>query len=194
MRKRRSFFEKHEFLLVSVVIFMIIAGFGFILSSKPSVTGFPVLEEEQPYKITYYHSDHLGSSVAKTDSDGGVVWSSDYAPFGQPFDEIADDAQNKRKYNDKELDEDTGLYYYGARYYDPDMGRFTNPDIVPGNPADPQSLNRYAYVKNNPMKYIDPTGNVEIPAPPPGYMPADFAFTVEEAGDLYVNVKIKTPM
>lgn len=53
----------------------------------------------------------------------------------------------------------TGLYYYGARYYDPVIGRFINPDTVVPAPANPQSLNRYSYALNNPLMYIDPTGN-----------------------------------
>jgi RHS repeat-associated protein len=52
----------------------------------------------------------------------------------------------------------TGLYYYGARYYDPTIGRFISPDTVVQNPGNPQTLNRYSYVVNNPLKYTDPTG------------------------------------
>jgi RHS repeat-associated protein len=53
----------------------------------------------------------------------------------------------------------TGLYFYGARYYDPQIGRFISPDSIVPNPADPQSLNRYSYCLNNPLKYTDPTGH-----------------------------------
>jgi RHS repeat-associated protein len=56
------------------------------------------------------------------------------------------------------LDRDTGLYYYGARYYDQGLGRFISPDIVVQNPGNPQTLNRYSYCLNNPLKYADPTG------------------------------------
>jgi len=56
-------------------------------------------------------------------------------------------------------DDGTGLYYYGARYYDPEIGRFTQPDSYVQAPFDPQSLNRYAYCRNNPLIYIDPTGH-----------------------------------
>jgi RHS repeat-associated protein len=67
---------------------------------------------------------------------------------------------NKLTYNQKEQD-NTGLFYYGARYYDADIGRFITADTVKGDITDPLSLNRYSYVKNNPMKYIDPSGNQE---------------------------------
>ncbi len=48
--------------------------------------------------------------------------------------------------------------YYGARYYDPAIGRFISADTIVPNPADPQTLNRYSYVNNNPILYTDPTG------------------------------------
>ena len=51
------------------------------------------------------------------------------------------------------------LYYYGARYYDPTIGRFISPDTIVPNPSDPQSLNRYSYCSNNPLRYTDPTGH-----------------------------------
>lgn len=54
--------------------------------------------------------------------------------------------------------DDTGLYYYGARYYDPTIGRFISPDPIVQSPSNPQTLNRYSYVLNNPLKYIDPSG------------------------------------
>ena len=53
----------------------------------------------------------------------------------------------------------TGLYYYGARYYDPTIGRFISADTIVPDPYNPQSLNRYSYCLNNPLKYTDPTGH-----------------------------------
>jgi RHS repeat-associated protein len=60
------------------------------------------------------------------------------------------------------LDSGTGLYYYGARYYDPSLGRFISPDVVVPTFENPQSFNRYSYVKNNPFKYTDPSGLDEV--------------------------------
>jgi RHS repeat-associated protein len=54
----------------------------------------------------------------------------------------------------------TGLYYYGARYYDPNIGRFMSPDSIVQSPNNPQTLNRYSYCINNPLKYVDPSGQV----------------------------------
>jgi RHS repeat-associated protein len=64
------------------------------------------------------------------------------------------------RYTDQILDVDTGLYYYNARNYDPELGRFIQADTIVPSAANPQSLNRYSYVYNNPLNHIDPTGHV----------------------------------
>ena len=63
-----------------------------------------------------------------------------------------------RAFTGQRLDS-TGLYFYNARYYDATIGRFISPDTIVQAPYDPQSLNRYSYVMNNPLRYVDPTGN-----------------------------------
>jgi RHS repeat-associated protein len=63
-----------------------------------------------------------------------------------------------RRYTGQRWDGGLGLYDYRARYYDPALGRFIQPDPLVPDPANPQSLNRYAYVLNNPMRYTDPSG------------------------------------
>jgi RHS repeat-associated protein len=62
------------------------------------------------------------------------------------------------RFTGKELDPESGLYYYGGRYYDPEISRFISPDPFVQSPDDPQNLNRYSYVNNNPQNYIDPSG------------------------------------
>ena len=62
-------------------------------------------------------------------------------------------------YTGQRLDGSTGLLYYGARYYDPALMRFVQADTLVPEPGNPQALNRYAYVYNNPLKYTDPTGH-----------------------------------
>jgi len=57
---------------------------------------------------------------------------------------------------------DRGLYFYGARWYDSSLGRFLSPDSIVPKPGNPQSLNRYAYVLNNPLRYTDPTGHSPV--------------------------------
>jgi RHS repeat-associated protein len=68
-----------------------------------------------------------------------------------------------RQFTGQRLD-GTGLYYYNARYYDPTIGRFISADFVIPDYSNPQNLNRYSYVANNPLKYTDPSGHVRIDA------------------------------
>ncbi len=70
--------------------------------------------------------------------------------------------ENDYKYTGKELDEFTDLYYYEARYYNPEIGRFISQDPWFGDLTDPQSLNKYSYVRNNPIIGIDPSGLLTI--------------------------------
>jgi RHS repeat-associated protein len=105
--------------------------------------------------VKYYHSDHLGSSTVMTNSSGSKVDEIEYLPYGSVE---TGGSSTKYGYNSKELDFTTGLNYYGARYYNPTTMHWTQPDNIVKNPYDPQSLNRYAYVRNNPLRYNDPTG------------------------------------
>jgi RHS repeat-associated protein len=107
----------------------------------------------------YYHSDHLGSSQIMTDSSGELVQHYAYKPYGNERWKDNDAAFSvTNRYTSQQIDEDTGLYYYGARYYDPQIGRFIQPDsIIPD--ASSQGLNRYAYCYNNPLIFTDPSGN-----------------------------------
>jgi RHS repeat-associated protein len=111
-----------------------------------------------PNPIFYYHvGDHLGSSNLVTDRNGALVQHREYWAFGQQRvrSESAQDYVFNR-YTGQVFDDETGLYYYGARYYDPELGRFIQPDTIVPYPDDPQTLNRYSYVNNNPLKYTDP--------------------------------------
>lgn len=112
-------------------------------------------------KIIYHHSDHLSGASVDTDSNGAILETIDYYPFGSTrLDTQSSYWANDYKYTGKELDSDTGLYYYGARYYDASLGRFISVDPWGGDITDPQSLNKYSYVQNNPLKYVDPEGRV----------------------------------
>ncbi len=110
---------------------------------------------------SFYHTDHLGSSLAMTDETTTVIWNQNYLPFGEPHGGSGV-VENSRQYTGKEFEEETGLYYYGARYYHSGLGRFMSVDPAPADPTDPQSWNRYAYVLNNPYKYIDPDGQIAV--------------------------------
>ncbi len=106
----------------------------------------------------FYHTDHLGSTILVTDTAGQTVWSAEYTPFGIVAVEEGS-LRKAGKFTGKDLDEDTGLYYYNARWYDQEIGRFITEDTYQGELNDPQTLNLYAYVFNNPLVLIDPTGN-----------------------------------
>jgi len=108
--------------------------------------------------VSYYHKDHLNSSSVMTNASGVKVEGTEYAPYGTVR-TFAGTPVTSYRYTGKELDTDTGLYYYGARYYDPMIGRFITADSVVSDFYDPQDLNRYAYARNNPMKYVDPNGH-----------------------------------
>jgi RHS repeat-associated protein len=111
----------------------------------------------KPEKLQfYYHPDHLGSSSFITDISGEVYQHIEYFPFGETFIEERTDAEyTSYLFNGKELDEETGLYYYGARYYDARISMFYGVDPHAENyyPISP-----YAYVANNPIIRIDPDG------------------------------------
>jgi RHS repeat-associated protein len=109
----------------------------------------------------YYHKDHLGSTGAITDSSGAKVESAEYQPFGTMREYTGTDI-SAYKFTDQELDNETNLYNYDARLYDPILGMFVTPDSIVPNMFDPQSLNRYAYCRNNPLIYTDPSGNTQI--------------------------------
>jgi RHS repeat-associated protein len=106
--------------------------------------------------VSYYHSDHLGSSNVISDANGSKLASYEYQPYGKISQQTGQNTTNY-KFTGKELDT-TGLYYYGARYYDPEIGRFITADPTIQHPNDPQDFNRYAYCRNNPINYVDPTG------------------------------------
>lgn len=102
----------------------------------------------------YYHPNHLGSTDIITDQNGNVAERTEYLPFGA----VLEGGNDRFLFTGKEKDK-TGLMYYGARYYDPFLRHFTQPDTIIPDVYDPQQLNRYAYARNNPVKYTDETGH-----------------------------------
>jgi RHS repeat-associated protein len=106
-------------------------------------------------KVTYYHNDALGSPIIATDQDGRVVWRKSYAPYGQP---TGPGVANEPGYTGKFEEPDLGIQNFGARWYDPRIGRFLAIDSAGFDPQNPQSFNRYAYANNNPYGFVDPDG------------------------------------
>ena len=105
----------------------------------------------------YYHPDHLGSSSYITNLDGEVVQHIEYVPFGEVFVEERNNIWNTPYlFNAKEFDEETGLYYYGARYYDPRVSLWISTDRFEEKYP---NVTAYSFTANNPMKFLDINGD-----------------------------------
>ena len=102
-------------------------------------------------KMKYVISDQLGSSSVITNEKGEELVRYKYSPFGNLIKSKGETKESYR-FTGKEFDKLTGLYYYGARYYDPTIGRFISEDPVK------DGWNWYAYTANNPLRYVDPNG------------------------------------
>nr|MDA8165358.1 RHS repeat-associated core domain-containing protein [Desulfobacteraceae bacterium] len=109
---------------------------------------------EQKGAISYYHADGLGSITTLTDAKGQVLQSYDYSSFGIPK-HRGNQVKQPYTYTGREWDEETGLYFYRARYYDPVAGRFIAKDPIGFAGGD---VNLYGYVQNNPINWIDSLG------------------------------------
>jgi RHS repeat-associated protein len=112
-----------------------------------------------PAGVLYIHRNHLNSTVMTTDGAGNIASSFIYYPYGAIY-QRGGPNNVRPKFTGKELDADSGLYYYEARYYDPDIARFITADDQQGASLTRQdSLNRYAYVLNSPASMTDPSGH-----------------------------------
>lgn len=101
----------------------------------------------------FYHPDHLGSSSFITNLDGEVVQHIEYVPFGEVFIEERNNVWNTLYlFNAKEFDEETGMYYYGARYYDPRLSLWMSTDPMQEKYS---HINTYCYAFNNPLNFVD---------------------------------------
>jgi len=105
----------------------------------------------------YLLTDHLGSVVAVLDATGAVVGEQRYRPFGQPR-LTPGITQTDRGYTGQQSLTVAGLQDFNARWFDTSLGMFSSPDNLIPDPFDAQALGRYTYVLNNPLRYVDPTG------------------------------------
>lgn len=129
-------------------------------SETTNTTEKPYLEINYtlPLKKYFYFKDHLGSTRAVIDDAGSITESYDYYPFGLQMPGrifISGTAKTKEKFTSKEHDEETRWDYFGARYYNPALGRWFNVDPLGEENI---SWSPYNYVFNNPLVYVDPTG------------------------------------
>lgn len=120
--------------------------------------------------LTYLHTDHLGTPRLATDPSGQTIWRWDGEAFGNtpPNEDPDGDGKATRinlRYAGQYYDAETGLFYNWNRYYDPRVGRYITSDPI----GLEGGLNTYAYVRNNPLRFIDPTGTSDntiiIPVP-----------------------------
>ena len=110
--------------------------------------------------IFFYHTDHLGSTSYITDAKANVAQFDAYLPYGELLvDEHSSTEEMPYKFNGKELDEETGLYYYGARYMNPKTSLWYGVDPLAEKYP---SIYSYCYTFNNPVKIIDPDGKEPI--------------------------------
>jgi RHS repeat-associated protein len=154
-----------------------------LVNGEPEVP-YPFQDTKVRPETYYYHPDHLGSTSWVTDQNGKVHEHVEYFPYGEVWRDPASDRDGagvkgqRFLFSGKELDEETGLYYFGARYYDPGHARWASADGILSVPAayidrsngrtfayafarreSQRALALYAYANNNPYRYADPTGN-----------------------------------
>ena len=131
-----------------------------IVPSAPSpdyvyANGIRIARTGGTVSTTYYITDALGSTRLVTDTSGRVVFSDNYQPFGS---DNTSKGSETYKFTGKPVSQTTGLYYDYQRWYDPSIGRFISQDPSAGYLSDPQSLNPYVYVLDNPTGLSDPSG------------------------------------
>jgi len=156
-------------------------------------------------QVSYLTNDHLGSPRINTNENGAVVSRHDYHPFGEEIVSqsrptgtnysllgyVADD--NRKQFTGYERDDETGLDFAQARYFSSRQGRFSSPDdfLNDADVGDPMSWNLYAYVRNNPLSYTDPSGKalwINVNGTKYQYVQCDGQYKfVDEAGEDYTG-------
>jgi RHS repeat-associated protein len=110
-------------------------------------------------KYYYYLYNGHGDVVKIVDESGNIVNRYKYDEWGNILEET-EEIENPIRYAGEYFDEESGMYYLRARYYDPVTGRFISKDSYEGTLTNPLSMNLYTYCYNNPLRYIDPSGHI----------------------------------
>lgn len=151
---------------------------GTIEEGSDTIMGpYPIVDYVEPEQavtigraeetIYYFHPDHLGSTAYVTDEKGDLAEHLEYFPFGETWVQEGGKKASNYLYTSKEYDAETGLYYYGARYYDPRTSVWVSPDPIldsylDGEPKggiyDSRNNSLFTYGYNNPIRYYDPNG------------------------------------
>lgn len=122
---------------------------------------YSTIAAPQSPKVNYTTQDHLGSPRILTDQNGSVISRRDFMPFGEEIPRTGYGSDTiRKKFTGYERDIESDLDFAQARMYNPMHGRFTavDPLLASGQPANPQTWNRYPYVLGNPLRLVDPTG------------------------------------
>jgi RHS repeat-associated protein len=136
--------------------------------------------------ITYLHNDVTGNVIMGTDPSGGVLWEERYLPYGMKrlgsagSHGTASSSSQRYGYHNKSLDPESGLQYFGGRYYDPLSGRFNGIDPAASIEADIYTFNRYGFANGNPYRYTDPSGHNVLSI-------VDWYYFAHDAGQLLVT-------
>jgi RHS repeat-associated protein len=134
--------------------------------------------------LLYYNYDVTGNVLGVDDRTGDTVMNYGYDAFGNLFTDMPA-PYNATGYTGKTYDAAAGLMDYSARWYSPSVGRFLTEDTFMGEVSNPQSLNRYSYVMNNPVNMVDPTGHEPVPAWVRNQ--EDYSLKYNQFGDIWVT-------
>ncbi|WPD21070.1 MAG: RHS repeat-associated core domain-containing protein [Candidatus Electrothrix scaldis] len=142
-------------------------------------------KNKAPPELSYYLNNHLGSADVIINEQGTQTERLRYLPFGgyRTF------PKEKHTFTGKERDEVTDNYYFEARYYNPNIRRFTQADTIVPDLYDPQSLNRYAYARNSPVVYTDPSGHFIFAAIAIGWAAFEIGSTIYDAVCTYNDLR-----
>ncbi|MBL0239440.1 MAG: RHS repeat protein [Chloracidobacterium sp.] len=144
--------------------------FVYDASGKSIAEYSTIVASVEDAKVAYLTADHLGSPRINTDRDGNVTARHDYHPFGEEIlttqrttalNYAADTV--RKQFTGYERDRETELDFAQARYFASGFGRFSSPDdfLNDTDPPDPQGWNLYVYVRNNPLRLVDPDGQIK---------------------------------
>lgn len=128
------------------------------------LSGSLLAESEVPFaggsaKVTYQHTDALGSPVAFTDAAGNLIRRERMTAWGEPTDGTWSDGPG---YTGHQTDAGSRLVYMQQRYYDPQVGQFLSADPIGTSSVDGSNFNRYWYAENNPVRFTDPDGRIAM--------------------------------
>jgi RHS repeat-associated protein len=133
---------------------------GNTISEYVFFAGRRVARRDSSTNVFFYNADSLGTTRTVTDATGHLCYDAEFTPYGTELIHTSTCPQNY-KFTGYERDPETGLDYAFARYYNQRIGRFMSVDSMAGSILDPQTLNRYAYARNNPINLTDPSGLCE---------------------------------